>query len=220
MLTVALTGGIGSGKTAVTDIFCQLGHGQGLEIIDSDAIARQLLSGSLEESPSEALLAVYKLFGSELFEATEENGRQLNRSKLRAQIFSSESKKKQLEELLHPLVYQEIFAQINAFRQSRQLIKIVIIAIPLLFETGSEKRFNRVLVIDVAEKLQIERSIQRDQCSAELIKQIIDAQVSRQTRLDHADDVIHNDGTLDELHKQVKKMYQFYCSLANNTQQV
>lgn len=219
MLTVALTGGIGSGKTAVTEIFRQLGQGKGLEIIDSDTIARQLLAGSLDESPSEALLAVYNLFGPDLFDNTERQGRQLNRLKLRELVFSSNTKKKQLEDLMHPLIYQEIFSQLAAFRHNNQLINIVIIAIPLLFETASEKHFDRILVIDVPEKLQIERSMQRDQCSQALIEQIIASQVSRQTRLSHADDVINNSGTLSELHEQVKKLYQFYCSQAKTAQQ-
>ena len=131
----------------------------------------------------------------------------------------SELSKKQLEDLLHPLVYQEIFSRIAEFGRAKQLVDIVIIAIPLLFETHSEKRFDRVLVIDVPEKLQLKRSMQRDQCSRELIEQIMDAQVSRQTRLSKADDVIYNAGTLSELQKQVNKMYQFYCSLAKNDQQ-
>ena len=219
MLTVALTGGIGSGKTAVTEIFRQLGHGQGLEIIDSDSIARNLLAGNLEQSPSEALLAVYDLFGSELFDNTGPGTRQLNRGKLRERVFSSKTKKKLLEELLHPLVYQEIFSRIAEFRRAKQLINIVIIAVPLLFETHSEKRFDRVLVIDVPEKLQIKRSMQRDQCSRELIEQIVNSQVSRQTRLSKADDVINNAGTLSELQEQANKMYQFYCSLAKNIPQ-
>lgn len=219
MLTVALTGGIGSGKTAVTNCFRQLVQGQeqenNLEIIDSDTIARQLLTGSLEHSPSNALLAVSRLFGPDVFDVNEQGGTQLNRRKLRELVFSSRSKKKQLEDLLHPLVYQEIFSQLDGFRKDRRSTDIVIIAIPLLFETGSNNRFDRILVVDVTEQLQIERSMQRDHCSREQIEQIMASQVSRQTRLEQADDVIDNNGTLDQLYQQVKERYQFYCSLVN-----
>jgi len=223
MLTIALTGGIGSGKSVVCNIFHQLGLEFGLEIIDADVIARNLLAGSLTGSHSQALKKVYNLFGSDLFESTEQKEGQLNREKLRTLIFASKTKKKQLEELLHPLVYEEIFSQIKTFNRKELLeqqadrenhrINIVIIAIPLLFETHAENKFDRVLVIDVPVELQIKRSTQRDQCSRELIEQIINSQIDRQTRLTHADDVIDNSGTLTELREQVKILLNFYRSL-------
>ncbi len=223
MLTVALTGGIGSGKTAVCNIFHQAGLEAGLEIIDADVIARNLLAGSLTGSHSQALKKVYNLFGSDVFNSSGQEEGQLDRKKLRTLVFSSKTKKKQLEELLHPLVYEEIFSQIKNFSRKEvfeqqsgrenQPINIVIIAIPLLFETHAENKFDRVLVIDVPVELQIERSMQRDQCSRELIEQIINSQVDRQTRLNHADDVIDNSGTLTELREQVKNLLNFYRSL-------
>jgi len=213
MLTIALTGGIGSGKTAVTQLFHQIGNGHGLKIIDTDIIARELLTGSYNEAPSRALKKVYELFGADLFDFSPQGGGQLDRAKLRALIFSSETKKKQLEALLHPLIYEEVFSQIKAFSQNKQGINIVIIAIPLLFETHTENQFDRVLVIDVPVEVQIERSIQRDNCSRELIEQIIASQIDRQQRLARADDVIDNSGTLAHLGDQVEKLFRFYCSL-------
>lgn len=230
MLTVALTGGIGSGKTAVTEIFHQLGskpdYQDSVKIIDADIIARNLLAGSLYTSPSEALKKVYKLFGSDLFNIITEQGDdqgdgQLDRAKLRALIFSSETRKKQLEAILHPLVYDEIFTQINTIKKenpgkNKQATRIVIVAIPLLFETRSEDRFDRVLVIDVPVELQIRRSMQRDNCSRELVEQIINSQVDRQTRLSQANDVIDNSTTPAELKKQVEKLFQYYQELSSS----
>ncbi len=215
MLSIALTGGIGSGKTMVTDYFQKIAQEKNqaclLQIIDADIIARELLSGSLDNSPSHALSTVQKLLGSHLFDSTG----QLNRQQLRSLIFSSASKKKQLNDLLHPLVYQEITKKITIIKQQFEKI-IVIVSIPLLFETQAENKFNRILVIDSPTELQIERSMQRDHCSAELIKKIIHSQIDRQTRLNYADDIIDNSSTLAELHKQVTLIFQYYCSLLQN----
>lgn len=214
MLTIALTGGIGSGKTAVTDLFQEIASQskvpECLKIIDADTIARELLSGSLKNSPSDALEAVYALFGAELFNS---DG-QLERAQLRSLIFSSKSKKHQLEALLHPLVYKEIDSKIKVLAQ-QATNTIVIIAIPLLFETKTEYKFDRILVVDLPVELQIARSTQRDNCSASLIKQIINSQVDRQIRLNHADDIIDNSGTLRELQSKVAALFQHYCSLVH-----
>lgn len=244
MLTIALTGGIGSGKTAVTELFQKFSSKpdfQGsLKIIDADIIARNLLAGSLlaegtlltegslrapsasEEPPSSAALrAVQKLFGADLFDSEG----YLQRAKLRSLIFSSKDKKQQLEALLHPLVYKEIFSQLsdihssNAIASQKTKTKIVIIAIPLFFETRAEtiskKEFDRILVIDVPVKLQIERTLKRDKCATKLVKEIISSQVERQIRLNQADDIIDNSGTLSELKLKVESLFQYYCSLAD-----
>lgn len=218
MLKVVLTGGIGSGKTAVTNIFRQLGKEQSLKLIDSDQIARALLQGSLNNSPSKALLKVQELFGSELFNSSGE----LNRAKLRELIFSSPDKKQQLETLLHPLVYQNIAEKLAEFRQQGN-IHIVITDIPLFFETAfkapfktkNSHLFDRILVVDIPENLQIARSMQRDHCSRALIQKIIASQVDRHIRLSQADDIIDNSGTLQQLHEQVEKLYLFYQTLVH-----
>ena len=216
MLTVALTGGIGSGKTAVTDLFLALASRPDfqviLKIIDADIIARNLLTGSLKESSSAALKKVCSLFGADLFDSEG----YLKRDKLRALIFSSKDKKQQLEALLHPLVYDEIYSQLSNIHSEK--VDIVIIVIPLLFETIAEAKinlkFDRILVIDIPPEIQIERSIKRDNCSAELIKEIINSQVERQIRLSHADDIIDNSGTLLELQLKIETLLQYYCSLS------
>jgi len=212
MLTIALTGGIGSGKTAVTDLFqkiaAQSESPDCLKLIDADNIARELLSGSLKESSSYALQAVYQLFGSGLFNSAG----QLDRRQLRSLIFSSATKKKMLEDILHPLVYKEIFSKIRALSQQAEHT-LVIIAIPLLLETETESHFDRILVVDVPVELQIARSSKRDDCSSDLIKQIINTQVDRQVRLNCADDIIDNSGTLIELQAKVEALFHYYCSL-------
>ncbi len=214
MLSIVLTGGIGSGKTAVADLFYQLGKDKGLRIIDADQIARALLQGSLYHSPSKALLKVRELFGAALFNS--DTG-ELERFKLREQVFASQEKKQQLESLLHPLVYQAIFEQLNSYRLQNN-IHIVISAIPLFFETAVQnersQHFDRILVVDIPEQLQIERSIKRDQCSRELIEQIMDNQVKRDIRLQQADDIIDNSGSLQQLKSRVAELYQFYQQLA------
>ena len=215
MLTIALTGGIGSGKTVATDYFQKIAQYNTqfdcLHIIDADIIARELLSGSLYHSPSTALNTVRILFGSDLFHTSG----QLNRQKLRTLIFSSDSKKKQLNDLLHPLIYQEINNKMTAIQKLLEN-SLTIVAIPLLFETQSKHEFDRILVIDSPIELQIERSIKRDHCSTELIKKMIHSQVDRQTRLNHADDIIDNSGTREELQEQVALIFQYYGSLAQN----
>ncbi len=210
MLTIALTGGIGCGKTAVTEFFQKLTLNSefkhSLKIIDADIIARELLAGSLNSSDKgSALRQVQQLFGAEIFDTKG----YLDRKKLRVLIFSSKEKKQQLEALLHPLVYQQIFSQLR-----HKSPDIAIIAIPLLFETKSDYNFDRILVIDIPIELQIERSSERDNCSPDLIKKIINSQVNRQTRLEQADDIIDNSGTRLELQQQVASLLKYYQSIA------
>ncbi len=214
ILSIVLTGGIGSGKSAVADIFYQLGKDQGLELIDSDQIARHLLQGSLYHSPSQALLKVKELFGDKLFEP--DTG-ELNRAILRQKVFNSPEQKKQLEALLHPLVYQSIFEQLETYRKQDN-IHIVITAIPLFFETAYQTErsqyFDRILVVDIPEDIQLQRSTKRDHCSKKLIQQIIDSQIDRNTRLKQADDIIDNSGTPQQLKSRVNELFQFYQKLA------
>lgn len=215
MLSIALTGGIGSGKTTVCKLFNEIAMHQAehyiINIVDADLIARDLLSGSLDGKNSSILTHIKHYFGSELF-----NELYLERAKLRQLIFSSPEKKQQLESLLHPLVYQEISAKIKAYAQQELKTNkkyILIVAIPLLLETQSKIKFDRILVIDSSIKLQILRTSKRDHCSQALIEKIIHTQVDRKTRLDAADDIIINSGNLDSLYQQVEQLFQSYTTL-------
>ncbi len=205
MLKIALTGGIGSGKTTVSGLFSQLG----VPIIDADIISRKLLSGSLNHQPEKALLEVRKLFGAHYFAADGS----LKRVELRQAVFSSRQKKQQLEAILHPLVYEKIFQQIDHIKA--QSPPYILIAIPLLLETRQQlletvhpPPFDKVLVIDSSVEQQLTRALRRDNSSAEVIQAIIDSQVDRQTRLDAADYVIDNAGTPEDLKKQVQQIHQ------------
>ncbi len=212
MLSIALTGGIGSGKTAVTDLFTQLAAQYKVtaqvNIIDADIIARQLLSGSLDSSPGAALLAVKSTFGLSVFD----HSGSIERARLRALIFSDKEKKKQLEALLHPLIYNDIHMQIQTLKQQYDK-GLIIIAIPLLVESNNTYPFDRILVIDLPVELQMQRAGKRDQCSPDTIKQIIASQASRKTRLQAADDIIDNAGGKEQLRTKIKALFSFYLSL-------
>lgn len=194
MFVLGITGGIGSGKTAVTDAFANLG----ITVVDADVAARTVV-----EKGSLGLQKIEEYFGSDILL---ENGT-LNRAKLRNIIFSNPDDKKWLEQLTHPLIREEIkqgLANSNS--------PYTILVSPLLVESGQNTFVNRVLVVDVPVKLQIERTTQRDNNTAEQVQAIINAQADRETRLSYADDVIVNDKDLSHLKKEVAKLHQQYLA--------
>ncbi len=192
MLVVALTGGIGSGKTTVSQLF----EAFGIPVVDTDIIARQLVA------PGEvALKAIINQFGSAILSAD----RSLNRTKLRQIIFQNAEKKAQLESILHPLIRQEVARQISAL-----IAPYCIVAIPLLIENNQQGIANRTLVVDTPESAQLARVTLRDNQTENEVSAIISAQASRDERLAAADEVIHNDGSLAELKQQVAVLHQKY----------
>ena len=200
MLLIALTGGIGSGKTTVSEVF----KSKNIPIIDTDIIARQIV-----EPGKPAYDEVVKIFGEEIL--NEEKN--INRQSLRNIIFSSSVKRLQLEKILHPIIWQEVQFQANSITAP-----YCIIVVPLLFEnitTVKPITFDRILVVDVPEDVQTERTKNRDECSDELIKNIMKNQVSRQTRLDAADDIILNTENLDSLNTKVSQLHKKYLELSN-----
>jgi len=138
---------------------------------------------------------------------------QLDRRALRALIFSQPDKRQQLENILHPRIRAEVKKRVAALEQPW-----CIIVIPLLLETGQEDTVQRILLVDTPLELQISRAILRDHVAAKDIENIIATQASRQSRLDAADDVITNDGSLEQLQQQVEKMYQSYNQLGGSCQ--
>lgn len=194
MLTIALTGGIGCGKSTVCDYFRQL-H---VPVIDTDIIARELV-----KSGSQTLDEICNYFGSAILF---ENG-SLNRKALASRVFSDDKARLQLESILHPKIRHSVKTKINQLNS-----KYVIIAIPLLFETHLQNDYDRILVIDCEEQQQIERTLARDQRSIIEIKNIMKSQVSRKKRTAGADDLIDN--TQDEcaLEEQVKNLHTQYIS--------
>lgn len=197
-LIVGLTGGIGSGKSEVSRRFQALG----IVVVDADEVARLVV-----EPGQPALADIAAHFGSHIVAA---DGH-LNRALLRKIIFSQPEEKQWLEELLHPLINQEIRRQLADAGSP-----YVILSSPLLLETRQYELVNRVLVIDASEALQIARASSRDGNSSEQIKAIMATQLEREARIGQADDIIHNHGDLMELDKQVKTLHQRYMALASH----
>ena len=195
---VALTGGIASGKTAVSDMFAELG----VAVIDADVIAREVVAKG-----SEALKAIVEHFGEQILT----DSGVLDREKLRSTVFSNEQERLWLNNLLHPLIRAEMKR-----RQDVADSVYSISVIPLLFESGQYKDYDRVLVVDCPEDVQLERLMARDHSSKEQAQAILDKQASRQQRLSIADDVIVNDSDLHSLKQSVITLDNQYRQLARN----
>lgn len=189
---VGVSGGIGSGKTTVTNAFAKLG----VDIIDADVIARDVVAQG-----TEGLRAIVEKFGPDILD----QGQCLNRRALRQIIFSDEQAKQWLNQLLHPLIRQETLRQTISATSSYCMLSV-----PLLVENGSYKNVDRVLIVDVPEASQLARSMARDDADEALIRSIMASQASRQQRLEVADDVIDNSGNEIALVKQVANLHHSY----------
>lgn len=198
MFVIGVTGGIGSGKTAATDRF----QTHGITVVDADLASRVIV-----EPGRPALEAIAEHFGDGVIAADGS----LDRRALREIVFADPEQRQWLERLTHPLIGQEILSQIKA-----SVSPYTILASPLLLEGNQHEMTQRVLVVDVPESLQIERTINRDNTDEAGVKAIIAAQMPRQKRLDKADDVIVNDQDLDHLHQQVDRLHQHYLELVQN----
>lgn len=196
MLVIGLTGGIGSGKSTVAQLFAE----KGITVIDTDQLARDVT-----QPGKPALNEIQEHFGSGLIN---ENG-SLNRTTLRKIIFGNDNERVWLEQLLHPLIRAEMKKQIE-----KSTSNYCIVVIPLLFETTPNPLINRILVVDTHEKEQINRVLKRDSSSPEEIQLILKSQVSRAKRLELADDIIENTGSISELIPQVNRLHHYYSSLA------
>ncbi|APG50705.1 TPA: dephospho-CoA kinase [Providencia stuartii] len=193
---VALTGGIGSGKTTVANHFAKLG----IPLVDADIIARKVV-----EPSSPALEAIASRYGADIIQPDGS----LNRQRLREIIFSDVAEKQWLNALLHPLIHQETQQQLQQADSP-----YVLWVVPLLFENKLAHLANRVLVIDVTPEEQILRTVQRDNVSEEHVVNILKAQTSRENRLLQADDVITNhDGELN-IAEKVATLHEKYMTLA------
>lgn len=195
-LVVGLTGGIGSGKSTIADFFTNLG----ITVIDADAIARALV-----EPGQAALQELAASFGEQCINA---DGR-LDRAWLRDRVFADETRRHRLEAILHPRIRMEINRLIMAADTP-----YCVVVIPLLLETQQGDLVDRVLVVDSTEDRQLARASARDGSRREQVQAIMAAQASRAQRLAIADDVITNDGTLDELREQVRSLHEKYLALA------
>jgi len=194
---VGLTGGIGSGKTTVGELFASEGAG----LVDTDEIARQLTAAN-----QPAVEAIAARFGPQF---VAEDG-SLDRVRMRKLVFAQPSERKDLEAILHPLIRQESKRQIQESTQP-----YVVLVVPLLIESGDHGRaLNRILVVDCEPQTQVNRVMQRSGLSRNEVLSIIAAQAPRELRLSEADDIIHNDSDLETLRAQVKPLHLFYLGLA------
>ncbi len=198
MFIVGLTGGIGSGKTAVSDTFKSLG----VDIIDADVASRIVV-----EKGQPALRQIAEHFGKDILQ---EDGT-LDRALLREKVFAEPKEREWLEKLLHPLIYQTLNRLL-----SEASSEYAILVSPLLVETGQNKLTQRILVVDVPEQLQIERAVARDNNNEQQVRAIIAAQADRNQRLAYADDVITNDQDISFLHAEVKKLHLQYLQMAKS----
>jgi len=195
---IGLTGGIGSGKTTVTDLFT----GLGVPVIDADVISRAVV---MIDQP--AYQAIVREFGPDILD----ENRELRRDTLRRLIFNDDELKTKLESIIHPLIRDEIKYMVAAVEYP-----YCIISIALLYESGRQDSVQRVLVVDAPEDLQIQRASNRDGVEADDIKLIIKAQISREKRLQMADDIIKNNRDLQFLQDQVTILHEQYLEMAGN----
>ena len=196
MLKVGLTGGIGSGKSTVAKAL----QAKGVVLVDADQIAREVVQ------PGEiALQEIADAFGQAIL--LEDGG--LDRSALKQRIFSDPQAKTQLESILHPRIRQRILDRVASATDT----PYVVADIPLLVESNYPQYFDRVVVVDCPEELQIARVQARDEMPKAQILSIMASQATRQDRNAAATDIIDNSGDLDSLKMQIEKLHESFLSL-------
>jgi dephospho-CoA kinase len=199
-LIIGLTGGIGSGKSSTAKFFAALGA----ELIDTDVIAHELT-----QAQGAAIDAIRQIFTKKFI--TEEGS--LDRKKMRSLIFSDNESRRKLEAILHPLIRIEV-----ARRAALLTTPYAMIVVPLLLETGGyQEMIHRILVVDCNERDQIARAVARTGLDEQTVRAIMATQLSRNERLQQADDVIANDGDMEHLQKQVNILHRKYLALAGNS---
>ena len=193
---IALTGGIASGKTLISNEFARLG----VPVIDTDVIAHQIV-----EPGQAALLEIEKVYGAQIID---ERGK-LKRSVLRTLIFTDPDARKKLEYIMHPRIKQEVNKAIAELTSP-----YCILVIPLLAARPDYPYVNRILVVDVEPETQIRRLVARDNCSRELAEQALAAQISRAQRLKIADDVLENSDSPSSAHARVASLHEKYLHMS------
>ncbi|XBC44546.1 MAG: dephospho-CoA kinase [Buchnera aphidicola (Schlechtendalia peitan)] len=195
---VALIGGIGSGKTTISNLFKSIG----IKVIDADTITRNIL-----KHDQNIIHKILEKFGIKIL-----NTHQLiDRKRLKTDIFSNKAKKIWLENLLHPIIIEIMKKQLKIIEDPWCLW-----VVPLLIETNLCKYANRILLVDVPVKTQIARTIQRDNINIIQVKSIISSQATRLERLLIADDIINNTKKISTIKKNIQKLNKYYLKLSNN----
>ena len=197
MLRVGITGGIGSGKTALTDWLST----QGIVVVDADLAARVVV-----EPGQPALTEIAAQFGQEYLLP---DG-QLDRAALRKLVFADDAKRQTLESITHPRIRDELTRQMAAAQSP-----YVVLSSPLLLESGQSEMVDLSVVVDVPEAVQIERTMARDQNDRALVEQIMAAQLDRATRINRADIVIDNSGSLEALHLRGAQLHRTLLARAS-----
>lgn len=195
-LRIGLTGGIASGKSTVADFFADLG----VPVIDTDVIAREVVAKG-----APALDQIRDAFGDTVFD---DDGK-LDRQAMRNLVFSDAGKRRQLEDILHPLIRDAVVMQVGAVNAP-----YMIIVVPLLVESPMKDFMDRVLVVDCSEDVQLSRLQMRDAEDEELARRMIAAQASRDERLGIADDVVVNDADREETRTTVAALHQAYLEMS------
>lgn len=198
ILTIGLTGGIGSGKSTVAQYFAELG----VPIIDADLIAHELLEKNLVVRKK-----LVKYFGNDILD-TQQN---IDRKKLRALVFNDLKKLAWLESLLHPLIEKEMLTRAQSVQYP-----YCIFVIPLLLEKRKHYLVDRISVVNAPQQQQITRTTKRDKTSNDEVKKIINTQVDHKLHLTAAQDIINNDGSLETLRQQVRILHEKYLALAKS----
>lgn len=194
-LRIGLTGGIASGKSTVADLFAD----KGVPVIDTDVIAREVV-----QPGQPALAEIEREFGPDILDP---EGR-LRRRRLRDLVFRDDNRRKTLEAILHPRIREEADRRAAAAGGVYQVI-----VVPLLAESPMKASMDRILVVDCSEETQLARLLRRDAESEEQARRMIEAQASREERLAIADDVVDNDGSLEDTARQVEKLHRKYLEL-------
>jgi dephospho-CoA kinase len=202
MLVVGLTGGVASGKTTVSQILRQ----EGGILIDADQIARELVQ---PRTPTWSELI--RVFGKEILEADES----INRKKLAAMVFSNHQKRRLLEEIMHPQIRNEIDRRVEEIRK-KDPEAVVVVDAALLVETGAYRRMDKLIVVTATEAQQIERLRKRTGAAQEEAKGIISSQMALEAKVNVADFIIRNEGTLEETSKKAKEIFQELKTIARH----
>lgn len=200
MLKIGLTGGIGCGKSSAVAFFRDFG----IPVIDADQIAREVVE------PGEPVLQqIVEQFGNDILDETGH----LDRAAIRQRVFADQASLQQLEAIIHPVIRQTIIERMDELTTQQRDKPYIVVDVPLLFEKDYQSMFERVIAVDCLPEQQIARVSQRDGSPEETIKGIMAKQVSRETRLHLASDIIENTTTLSDLQRQVVDLHNKFSAM-------